>query len=44
VKERDLPLYQLQICNEAVPDLCVTQLQSGDITRSFTISLLPNLW
>jgi hypothetical protein len=44
VKDRDLPLYQLQLCGAATQSLCAKPMQRGEVTRSYTISLLPLLW
>jgi hypothetical protein len=43
VIDRDLPLYQIQICDAATGSLCANPMKLGDVTRSYRISLLPSL-
>ena len=44
VKERDLPLFQIQACHSGPEQICIQSLHSGDVTKAYTISLLPLLW
>jgi len=38
VKQSDLPLYQIVLCDENARDLCLKRLEAGDVTKQY---LLP---
>jgi len=38
VKPTDLPLFQIALCDENGPDLCLKRLKAGDVTKQY---LLP---
>jgi hypothetical protein len=38
VKPTDLPLFQIALCDENGPDLCLKRLEAGDVTKQY---LLP---
>jgi hypothetical protein len=44
VRDRDLPLYQLQACDSGPELICLKPLHAGEVTKAYTISLLPLLW
>jgi hypothetical protein len=44
VRDRDAPLYQVQPCGSVGESFCIRALQPGEVTRSYTISILPFLW
>lgn len=44
VRERDLPLYQIQACESGNEPVCLKALHAGEVTRAYSLSLLPLLW
>ena len=44
VKQSDLPMYQITLCEARKQDLCLRRLKAGEVTRSDLFSVAPLLW
>ena len=44
VKQSDLPLYQVTLCDARQQELCLRRLKADEVTRSDRLSVAPLLW